>query len=941
MNLFDDFVAVDIETSGLDNSKDEIIEIGAARFNSLRPIEEFSELINPFMPISDFITELTGITNVMLENDGRPADEVIDNFRDFIGDSPLVFHNGAFDISFLEKFISTIGASFLDTKIISRIYYPFARYHGLRSLAEMFSIENKNTHRALSDALVTGEIMVKLVALQKYLPLHLKDKLALFCSVWGNKAMAEFFSGEFSLPQQKEFEINLIPPGKIPKSNILSGEADKKTTIGELKILFGADGVLAKDLDNYEYRLGQAEMAQDCLDVFGRDNFLLVEAGTGTGKSFSYLFPSMMTALERGKVFISTKTKNLQKQLFEKDIPFALKYFPSDLKVSLLKGRGNYLCLLKLYNLSISTGIISPQEVPRILPLLSFAEYSRTGDFSEITSEFSGNFSFYSHRFSVSDGFCTGNKCPFFKKCFLFKARKKAKGSSVVIVNHYLFFADLSSGADILTDFKIGVFDEAHQLDNVARDYLGLEFSPSILNPILEFLSGERIDGIDVLSVLRNKISKNVIMDRDIEDIEIKVDGIKSLAKTISRSLRNAFEGISIKAARSGAGRKRKRNDNGIKIRYRYGDEFQAHIQETLEPLSKQIQLLYKALSDLVKIAYDKCGEDISEIEDVLEIINQNAENIKQAYEHLWELALGEDNKWVYWFETGRGRSRFGILKASPVNIGELVYNTVYSKLKSAVFTSATLKSNDDFENIEFKIGLNLVDSERVVEKYYPSPFDFKNLLRVLALKFMPHPDESNYALASAEIFELFANTLRKNMMALTTSYSQLESLYQLISARLKSLGYNVIAQGINGNAETVAKSFSESTKPTLLIGTDSFWEGVDFPGEKLEVLFILRLPFAVPTEPITQAVSEYFQSLGMDAFKDYSLPEAIIKFRQGCGRLIRSSTDRGIVVILDNRISTKYYGRFFMKALPVKSIIMENYNDLEALLFGVSIDDT
>jgi len=930
-----EFIAVDIETTGLDCNIDEIIEIGAARYRNLKLVDTFSKIIDPGNPIPKEITDLTGIADEIVSKEGRDANEVLAEFVDYIGDSILVYHNAAFDISFLEKFIPDIGKSYLDAKIIGKILYPFQRAYGLTRLADMCNVVNDRHHRGLNDAKATGEILIKFIAARRFLPVHLLDKLKLFCSYWGNEAMKQFFTefGNEALPNKIEDE--LIPPGSLPAISQLSGKRTDGKSAQDIGSIFAEEGELAFDLGNYEFRAGQAEMASDCCDAIEGGAFLLAEAGTGTGKSLSYIFPSMISAAKGTKIFIATRTKNLQKQLFEKDLPAALKYYPEDLKVSLLKGRANYLCLLKLYNLSLSAGLITPAEVPRMLNLLAFAEYSATGDFAEIRDESSRGYDFYSNRFSSSDGMCSGSKCSFYKKCFLFKARKRARESSIVIINHHLFFADLSAETDILNDFKTGVFDEAHQLDSVAREYLGMEFSSYSISSILDKLLSEDAQDSPILDAIYNQISRNLIMDMDIENLGLMVKGIKELSKGISRANRNYFEGISLNASKLEGARRPNRTGGGIKIRYRYGDSLQVFIDETAALLLQKMEKLATELEKLSELAKHK-GEAENSLSEILEILSQDAGVIAALCERFRGLTLAEENGWVYWFETSRGRGHFSSLKAAPINTGPLIYDAVHSNLNSAIFTSATLRGNSDFENVKFRLGLDLVNSDRVIEKSYPSPFKYKDLLRVFILEFMPHPDSANFAMQASEIIDLFARALRKNMMVLTTSYAQLESLYELSSARLSSERYTVLAQGINGAAEEVAKKFAKS-KPALLIGTDSFWEGVDFPGEQLEVLFVSRLPFAVPTEPIVQAIGEYFQSMGLDPFKSNNLPEAIIKFRQGCGRLIRSRTDRGVIVLMDNRILMKYYGRAFINSLPVAPIVINSQEQLESILFGLS----
>ncbi|MBD3168091.1 MAG: hypothetical protein GF307_01320 [candidate division Zixibacteria bacterium] len=662
-----------------------------------------------------------------------------------------------------------------------------------------------------------------------------------------------------------------------------------------------------------------------------RDNlFLIAEAGTGTGKSFAYLLPAMLTSLNGEQIFISTRTKNLQEQLISKDLPFLLNYFPRDLKVFMLKGRANYLCLLKLYNLAIGSGLVAPEEIPRTLPLLTFAEYSKTGEFNEIVNEAGAGIEFYSRRFSSSDGFCTAQRCPFFKKCFLFQARKDAQKSSVVIINHHLFFADLSAETELFNNFATGVFDEAHQLDSVAREYMGMEFSTFSINNSLDLIFGND-ESSGILESIESQISKTVLAQRGNEKYLSVINNLKNTRKSVSRAMRNFFEGVSINASKIEKNYRRNQKATSIKVRFRYGDSFQSYINNTAGPLLDEAENLYKELSKFSENVSNRFdAEDVSM--ESLDLLRLQSGLIEESCNNLREIALAEESDWVYWFEMGRGRFRAGLFRAVPLNSGKHLRDHVLSRLDSAVFTSATLRGEQSFDNIKFKLGLDLIDSERVIEKSYPSPFNYRSLMRVYVPGYIPHPDNQEFAFMVAEMLGEFALNLRKNMMILTTSYAQLDSFYNLMEPILSKVGYSVYAQGVHGSAENVARLFNQSS-PALLIGTDSFWEGVDFPGEKLEVLFIARLPFAVPSEPVVQAMNEYIQTLGRDPFFSFSLPEAVLKFRQGTGRLIRSSTDRGVVVILDNRIYTKSYGKSFLRSLPVKPVLIESVDIFNSIL--------
>ncbi|MBD3168743.1 MAG: hypothetical protein GF307_04615, partial [candidate division Zixibacteria bacterium] len=305
---FNEFIAVDLETTGLNASTDEIIEIGAAYFVNGELKETFSELINPDRSLSPEIVELTGITDSMLINEGGDFIDVLSRFSEFIEGKTLVFHNGAFDTAFLKKSIPGIEKSFLDTKILYRSLYPFKDSHSLRNLSSFFDIVNENPHRALSDAITTGGVMTNLLKVRYHIAGPLADKLRLFCAYWGNDAMKQFFDIPITPDMDAEISGKYIPPGKVPPSRLLSGKAKSGKWEEDICACFDEDGIFASDFPKYEQRQSQVDMASDALEAMRDNLFLIAEAGTGTGKSFAYLLPAMLTSLNGEQIFISTRT---------------------------------------------------------------------------------------------------------------------------------------------------------------------------------------------------------------------------------------------------------------------------------------------------------------------------------------------------------------------------------------------------------------------------------------------------------------------------------------------------------------------------------------------------------------------------------------------------------------------------------------------------------
>lgn len=634
--------------------------------------------------------------------------------------------------------------------------------------------------------------------------------------------------------------------------------------------IFGPQGLFARLHPEYEYRPGQVAMAEAVADALANKRHLLVEAGTGTGKTLAYLVP----AIAAGKrVIISTGTKNLQEQLFNKDIPFLHKAFPSRFKAMYLKGRSNYLCLLRLKRAESQPVLDGLNEVEYFDLVRNWAYQSAIGDRAEL-AELPDNVSFWRHIDARSD-ICIGQKCADYDACFITKARQQALDSQILIVNHHLFFADLAlrdkEWGQVLPDYGAVIFDEAHQIEDIAAQYFGAAVSNYQVDDLL------------------NDISRLPISDLDsAREITKTSARVSQRAENFWMNFTGGEYGLTISGLGSGEGR--------FVIRPQMFVRKNRNGQEELSPAGERFKNLRQAL--------DRLGAELVGVKDAPAEMEAIIRRVEQLKFDLDFVVLNDDDTFVNWCER-RGRGIF--LQATPIDASGILNDRLFSKVESVVMTSATLTTANSFGFIRKRLGVDQAD-ELIAESNYDYP---SQSLLYLPPK-MPDPRDAGYAEAAAnEIIKLLTAS-RGRAFVLCTSNSQMKALRDLVEYQID---YPVLMQG-EGSRSGILDRFRERPN-SVLFATSSFWQGVDVRGEALSCVIIDKLPFAVPSDPVIAARQRYLDNHGGNSFADYSVPAAVISLKQGIGRLIRSATDRGVLSILDPRIVTKGYGQNFLKSLP------------------------
>jgi ATP-dependent DNA helicase DinG len=615
--------------------------------------------------------------------------------------------------------------------------------------------------------------------------------------------------------------------------------------------IFGPGGMLEKRHPGYEFRPSQLAMAKIATDAFEKHQHVVIEAGTGTGKTLAYLLPAIRSGR---RVVISTATKSLQEQLFQKDVPFLQKHFAPNLKAALMKGRANFLCRQKVHQMEGQPVLKGIDEIDWYSQIKDWEKLTETGDRSELT--FLPDDAELWNRIDARSDLCTGQKCAEFQRCFVTAMHQRAHEADLIIVNHHLFFADLAIRQDdfgsILPEYSAVVFDEAHEIEDVASDYFGRQLSSYRFEELAR-------DTESMLRILR------------IEASPLR----KHLARLRERA-RAFFERF---PEREG--------------RYPFG------------PAERH------AFLDQNREAYDDLAAAVKHTEAELSAITPKPEEIialaRRAAETRRELAFlmeSEEKSYVYWYER-RGRGVF--LAATPIDVSDILREKLFDQFDTVILTSATLAVGGRFDYLKQRLGVSPSQ-----EEVLPQEFDFESQ----ALLYLPKslPDVRNPAFASAAADEIvrLLEISQGRAFCLFTSYAQMKDLHGRVSGRV---GFPLLLQGTA--PRSILLDRFRSTPNAVLFATSSFWQGVDVPGAQLSCVIIDKLPFAVPSDPIVAARVRALTEDGRNAFAEYQVPEAVLALKQGFGRLIRSKTDRGILAILDNRIQRMQYGKIFLESLP------------------------
>lgn len=940
------YVALDLETTGLDAKRDQIIEIGAIRFQGNRILEQYTTFVNPGRAIPLRIQQLTGIRNSDVAKAPSLA-AVAPELLAFVGANvtAVVAHNAGFDMGFLRAGGINFQRPVLDTFELATILLPNASSYSLGELCRTLQIDLTDAHRALGDTLATVQLFWRLSEMLIALPITTIDlilesgrevdwpPLLLFERARTRRqrqpAFVTWAAGEEPQPAhvqaeplaaaQAQLESKVASPvapmiyTEVTAGLLADESAIVQTIPGEqIDAFFAPEGPLARQFGPaYEVRGGQVQMAQQVLRALNQGDHMLLEAGTGTGKSLGYLAPAALWSVaNQRRVVIATNTITLQEQLLDKDLPLLRTLLQEEQvgqpNLALLKGRNNYLCTRRLHAWRTSHRL-STAELILLAKVLVWLPTTETGDMSELFLATPTERALW-QRICSDAATCTPERCgdqasagPTKPRDFFYHARHQAEQAHLLIVNHALLIADLNTAGRVLPPYSHLIVDEAHRLDEAATDQLTY-----------------RIDWSWVLALLRRLTLDDTLMtqihylarQQELAEVQDQLNRVTRTAAQFTQQLGDFAERLLYFA----------QHQHDVRRDTGYSQQIHLDPRKRTQPQWTQIELIWEQASSRLRLLVENLTKVLERLEQMrwrqrepeatfLNELQGIHAQLQTLALHLDELVFQDDEAdggtVITWMELNEEGNTVSLLIA-PLYVNEILEKTLTLPRRTVIFTGATLRTGSGFTFIRDRLGLWHATALTV-----DSPFDYASSTLLMMPHDLPLPEHPYYqqAVERAIIDATLATGGRT--LVLFTSYAQLRTTAEAIRSELDRAGITVLEHGASSR-NRLLREYRRLEKAVLL-GTRSFWEGVDFPGDELRCLIIVRLPFAVPSDPIVAARARDLEN----SFSDYMLPDAILRFRQGFGRLIRRATDRGVVVLLDSRLWRKEYGSAFLESLP------------------------
>ena len=902
------WVALDLETTGLSAERDKIIEVGAVKFRGDEILDTFTSLVNPRRRLDDFIVRLTGIEQ--REVDRAPEfGSVRRRFAEFVGESPIVGHNLRFDLAFLAEGGLPLRNPRCDTWDLAYVLYPSLPEYSLERLADRFGVPNTNAHRALADAHATRNVFNLLLRRAMDLDAFSLAEMGRLAgrSSWVLAYLLGVIEsrpalGAVAAPSAVSasgLDMDALAERLQQERPIRPNQCVERIGVDMVESLLRSGSPLAEAMDGFEERPEQIAVARAVAHAINEGERLVVEAGTGVGKSVAYLLPALLYATANNRrVVVSTNTINLQEQLVEKDVPMlveALADVPGvdaeAARFCQLKGRANYLCLRRWSRMR-SGDTLSEDEARLLSKTLLWLDETSTGDRSELNLGHRSAAVPWSRLSSERMHECLGMGGP----CFLRAAREKSAASHVVVVNHALLLSDVLAEGSLLPEYDVLIVDEAHHLEEEATRRFGYDLSQAALQEHLQRIGGERGLLREAVDALRGSSAAPTRMD-DAEKAAANATDLSARALGHSSNLFSMLVGLTLDQGSS--------NDYRVtgKDREQQGWRDLELVWENVDVALTELDASLRRVSAALTNLDDANVDDYAGLLGELSGVTMANEDFRRM---LREFVPNPQDSGVYWMSRSLGNQEL-FLHMAPLDVSEQLSESLFQEKESVVLTSATLTTGGRFDHVRERVGLD--DAEELV---VGSPFDYESAVLLCVPEDMPEPNSWAYQEALEQAVSEVAVAANGRTMALFTSHASLRATARAIRDRLGTRGIGVLAQGLDGSPQQLVRRFLENPE-TVLLGTASFWEGVDLAGESLQALLVARLPFNVPTEPVFEARSEQFEN----AFMQYGLPQAILRLRQGFGRLIRTNTDRGVAVILDSRLVSRRYGRLFVDSLP------------------------
>ncbi len=911
------YVSLDLETTGLDHESDEIIEVAAIRFDTGGVIDRYQSLVNPGRDLEYRIERLTGINPGDLLT-APHFSTLRAEVEAFIGLDPIVGQNPTFDTAFLERNgVAVFGPTF-DTFDLASLLLPQLPERTLGAIADHLGIVFETRHRAMADAEAAMMVFLALRARLAESPravLAEAERLAsasdwplrrLFQEIVAERPRAAgdgdrpgFVHGFVKQPAH-------IADPLAPSPRALPAPPDD---VARLITSQGARAAFAA----YEERPQQSQMAHAVAEAIAEGGELIVEAGTGVGKSLAYLVPSAIhAARNNARTVVSTNTINLQEQLMGQDIPIALRILESagievtELRVAQLKGRANYLCLLR-WSGARRASALSADEARVLVHLLFWLATTDTGDRGELhlRREDEGAWA----RLSARDGGCLQLQCEFVRdgSCFLQRAKRRAEAAHILVVNHALLLSDVAAAGNVLPEYQHLVVDEAHHLEDEATSQFGFSAGESELLDWIDRVytrSGRDREGGLVGTVLA--------ATRAAQQAIGAAPQLQQAARVVAQAATRARAAVPpffVSLRAFGHQHASERGDYDDRVIINRAIRVQPDWSD-IEAAWFEVEEVLAAMCGAVEALYDMLGQaSPSDLLDRDTVITETADLLaagEKLREGITRVIGHDDRERVCWMTMGRYDTSPSVASA-PLSVAETLRASLFGPRASSVLTSATLSTEGHFDYIKGRVGLEDARTLRL-----GSPFDYRASTLTLLPSDMPEPDQPGYAAAVQSALLDAVSASEGRALVLFTSHAALRTAYGGIKRPLEDQQILVLGQGIDGSPKQLLATLRDSPR-VVVLGAASFWEGVDVTGDALSLLVIVRLPFPVPTEPVFRARSELFEM----PFEQYALPQAVLRFKQGFGRLIRRKSDRGVMIVLDRRLRSRRYGEAFLRSLP------------------------
>lgn len=906
MEKIPNFVAVDLETTGLDFEKDEIIEVALVRFENGEPSESVDFLVKPVAAeLRPFIESLTGISKGDLEG-AEPFAAVASKIFNFIGEMPIVAHNANFDSKFLKQTFKKVGINFdehpvWDSLTVSRIAYQNIPNHRLDTLVQELNIPRSRAHRALPDADACGRLFV--MALSKIM-----QQDAWLCDALSKVAVGSDWSRLWPVVNS----VSLEPCVKLPEVPLEN--APSKGESPRVSDFFSEGGILSRNMPGYQARHNQQDFASVVERNMHKGGLCVLEAPTGSGKSLSYLIAAANKAVSGERVVISTATRALQEQLWNHDIPSIIGLYDGMLKPSILKGRENYLCLRKFHEImNAPDKMLLPEERDSFMAIIPWVYETLSGDVNECASFSQGRNRILWSKMASSAKSCLGEKCPHYNRCPAMAAKRKAMNSNLLLVNHSLFLSDLAVDFALLPLYEHIVFDEAHRLPEMSRQSMGRSVSFFGIRNVIKTLIPSRTKQDGLIAQI-----ESLLPAENVQQHELCANLIEALSET-EKCLHRFFMKIGKKLA------KQKNGKNG----FAYVGSIMAEYDADPSAFSDQCA---KALGIADALVAALNAEKENPAQGLVGDLNGRMTEISRFVSDFEFLTKASREDWTFFMEEPFNPHTIK-LHAYPLNSSSVWREKFYPWIKSATFTSATLSVQGDLTYYIRKMGMDSLSGKKTpFLRVYNEPGAKENRYEVMIAKYLPKPSEGGYAEALNETLCEVLPKVEDNTLVLFTSIAAMMKAQAALAPVFAEKNKLLLCQHVDGSLDGLVAMFRKE-RGACLLGCLSLWEGVDFPGDALKVLVVTKLPFPNPMEPLVAGVSAKMKSEGLNPFKDFYVPEAFMEMRQGLGRLIRSESDSGKVLILDNRIVTEHYGKTFSRIWNMKQQVASSVADIGSFL--------